>query len=82
MLGKFEIREYIDDSGSRLRHEMVDLNAEMKGLQQYLESQRSKLDEQNATVEQREAFDALAAKLTAVDSSEGSTDEKPSVSPS
>lgn len=77
MLGRYEIREYIDEKGGHIRSDMVDIDAEMKGLQQFIENQRSRLSTENASAEQKEAFDSLAAQLSTIDPT--NSDEKPTV---
>ncbi len=78
MNGRVEIREFLDESGKTVSHEVVDLDQEMRGFGDFLKKQQETVsaedndDEDENTTEAKSSktkmLNDLAAKLKALDS--------------
>lgn len=62
---RFEIREYLDEEGSVVRDEVVDLDAEVRGLKSFCEQHQAQLPD-----DKRATFQELMSKLTIDDTVE------------
>jgi uncharacterized protein YajQ (UPF0234 family) len=58
---RFEIREYVDEDGNRVKGEVVDVDAEMKGLQSFFQQQQAKVAD-----DKKDDFQKLMSTLSSM----------------